>query len=128
MLSAGISSTDSIISARTFEPPLATGAKVTPQFPKTTEVTPCQHEELAIGSQASWASKWVCTSTKPGVTILPSASISFFPFSSTFPISTIRSSFTATSAVKAWEPVPSMTEPPLITKSNVTCIPLVKKS
>ena len=69
MLSAGMSSTDSIISASTVAPPFETGANVTPQFPKTTEVTPCQHDELAIGSHASWASKCVCISTNPGVTI-----------------------------------------------------------
>ena len=56
--------------------PGRTGAKVTPQLPRTTVVTPCQHEELAAGSQNSWASRWVWMSTNPGVTSRPLASIS----------------------------------------------------
>jgi hypothetical protein len=60
-----------------------TGAKVTPQFPITTEVTPCQHDEDAIGSQASCASRWVWMSTKPGVTTLLLASSSRRPRSAT---------------------------------------------
>ena len=52
------------------------GANVTPQLPSTTLVTPCQHLDVAIGSHASWASRWVWMSTKPGVTIAPAASMS----------------------------------------------------
>jgi len=32
------------------------GATPTPQFPVTTVVTPCQDEQVIIGSQATWAS------------------------------------------------------------------------
>ena len=52
-----------------------TGAKPTPQLPITTVVTPCQHVGVSSGSQVTWPSKCVCTSTKPGVTSAPSASI-----------------------------------------------------
>ena len=52
------------------------GAKVTPQLPITTDVTPCQHDERASGSQPICASRWVWRSTKPGVTSRPVASIS----------------------------------------------------
>ena len=41
----------------------------------TTLVTPCQHEQLPSGSQATCASMWVWPSIKPGATISPSASI-----------------------------------------------------
>ena len=41
----------------------------------TTEVTPCQHDDVPSGSQPNWASRWVWRSTKPGVTRRPSASI-----------------------------------------------------
>ena len=75
-----------------------TGAKVTPQLPMTTDVTPCQHDDEPIGSHANCASRCVCTSTKPGVTSRPSASISRAPRSSTAPTSTMRSPSTATSA------------------------------
>ena len=47
-----------------------TGANVTPQLPSTTLVTPCQHDDVGSGSHASWASRWVWMSTKPGVTTL----------------------------------------------------------
>src|SRR3546814_19882644 len=42
------------------------GAKVKPQLPMTTVVTPCQHHEDPKGFQCIWASRWVCTSMKPG--------------------------------------------------------------
>jgi hypothetical protein len=35
------------------------GASAKPQLLMTTEVTPCQHEQLPSGSQATWASMWV---------------------------------------------------------------------
>ena len=77
-----------------------TGAKVTPQLPSTTEVTPCQHDDEPIGSHASWASRWVWMSTKPGVTTQPSASMMRrpSPTSATAPTATTRSPSTATSA------------------------------
>ena len=48
--------------------PGRTGANVTPQLPSTTDVTPCQHDDVASGSHASCASRCVWMSTKPGVT------------------------------------------------------------
>ena len=68
MLAAGMSSTDSISSASHDSWPGRTGANVTPQLPSTTDVTPCQHDDVASGSHASCASRWVWMSTKPGVT------------------------------------------------------------
>ena len=73
---AGMSSTDSIISARYSRSSGLQGANVTPQLPITTVVTPCQHDEVPIGSHASWASRWVWMSTNPGVTMRSVASIS----------------------------------------------------
>src|SRR5437762_10168692 len=113
MLSAGMSSTDSISSASQRSSPRFTGANVTPQLPSTTDVTPCQQEDVASGSQAICASRWVCTSTKPGVTYAPSASISRLPFASTVPTSTTRSPSIATSARRGGAPVPSTNVPPL---------------
>ena len=75
MLAAGMSSTDSISPASQSSCPARTGANVTPQLPSTTDVTPCQHDDVASGSHAICASRCVCTSTKPGVTYAPSASM-----------------------------------------------------
>ena len=71
MLAAGMSSTDSISSARYARSLGRHGANVTPQLPSTTDVTPCQHDDVAIGSHAICASRCVCMSTKPGVTYAP---------------------------------------------------------
>ena len=111
-----MSSTLSIISASVERSSGRHGAKVTPQFPITTLVTPCQQLEVPIGSQASCASRWVWMSTKPGVTSRPSASISRAPVPSIPPssepmISAIRSALMPTSARVAGAPVPSMTVP-----------------
>ena len=37
-----------------------------PQLPATTVVTPWRGDGLSVGSQNAWASRWVCTSMKPG--------------------------------------------------------------
>ena len=42
------------------------GASAKPQLLITTEVTPCQHEQLPSGSHATCASMWVWPSMKPG--------------------------------------------------------------
>src|SRR5437868_4431960 len=97
-----------------------TGAKPTPQLPITIVVTPCQQLGVSIGSQVTWPSKCVCTSTKPGVTSAPSASTRSRAAPSTEPTSVITPSVIATSAVRAGAPVPSTTDPPLITRS---CMP-----
>ena len=74
------------------------GASANPQFPMTTLVTPCQHEQLPIGSQATCASMWVWPSMNPGATISPSASIVRSAAARIRPISTIRPPLTPTSA------------------------------
>ena len=68
------------------------GASAKPQLPITTEVTPCQHEQLPIGSHATCASMWVWPSMKPGETISPSASIVRAAGVVTLPISAMRPS------------------------------------
>src|SRR6266540_225144 len=45
MLAAGMSSTDSMSSARYSRSSGLHGANVTPQLPSTTDVTPCQHDD-----------------------------------------------------------------------------------
>jgi len=114
-----MSSTDSISSARYSRSPGAQGANVTPQFPITTLVTPCQQLLEAIGSHDSCASRWVWISTKPGVTTFPSASISRMPRSSIVPIAVIRSPSTATSPTVPGEPVPSDDE--TVPNDEVVC-------
>ena len=52
----GMSSTPSISSIRKSWSSDQQGAKVTPQLPKTTDVTPCQHEGLSVGSHPTCAS------------------------------------------------------------------------
>ena len=78
-----------------------TGAKPTPQLPITTVVTPCQPDGVSSGSHVTWPSKWVWTSTNPGVTRAPSASIVCRAGPSTRPTSVTMPSVTATSAVRA---------------------------
>src|SRR5262249_46783180 len=94
--------------------------KPTPQLPITTVVTPCQQLGVSIGSQVTWPSKCVCTSTKPGVTSAPSASTVVRALPSTLPTSVTTPSLIATSAVRPGAPVPSTTLPPLITRSCIT--------
>ena len=121
---AGMSSTDSIISARYARSSGRHGANVTPQFPITTVVTPCQHDGLPIGSHASCASRCVWMSTKPGVTTRPSASISSTarsPCSS--PIAEIRSPTMPTSAKTPGPPVPSTIKPSRTITSNAVIYP-----
>ena len=74
------------------------GARAKPQLPMITVVTPCQQEQLPIGSHATWASMWVWPSTKPGATIRPSASIVRSATAApTRPTSTMRPPCTPTS-------------------------------
>ena len=63
-------------------------------------------------------------STKPGVTMRPSASITWpAPVGSTSPTALTRSPSMATSANRAGAPVPSTTVPPLITTSWAMAFP-----
>ena len=66
------------------------GASANPQLPMTTVVTPCQQEQLPMGSQATCASMCVWPSMKPGATIRPSASIVRSATEATRPTSTTR--------------------------------------
>ena len=118
MASRGMSSTLSIISARKASLPRSTGAKDMPQLPIIAVVTPCHELEVMKGSQPTWASKWVCRSTKPGDTVRPVASISRLasaPVRS--PTTVMRSPSMATSARIASLPVPSRTAPPRMIRS-----------
>src|SRR3569833_1480119 len=122
----GMSSTVSIMPASSSLSVGRTGAKVTPQLPSSAVVTPCQLTGVQLGSQPICASRWVWMSTKPGVTVSPSAAISRWPFSATLPIAAILPSLTATSPVKAALPVPSTLRPPRMTKSEVMVFPLLE--
>ena len=73
------------------------GAKVTPQLPSNAVVTPCQLIGVKSGSQAI-VHLSACTSTKPGVTTKPSASIVRLAAPRSEPTSVIKPSFTAISA------------------------------
>ena len=115
----GMSSTPSINWMSHSSRPGWTGANPTPQFPRRAVVTPCQHDGVRCGSHVAWPSKCVCTSTKPGVTRSPSASIVRVAAPSTRPTSTMTPSSTATSAVRGASPVPSTTVPPRITRSCI---------
>src|SRR6266851_1127917 len=94
------------------------GARAKPQLLITTDVTPCQHEQLPSGSQAIWASMWVWPSMKPGETISPSASMVRVAAVVTLPISTIRPSLMPTSPEKRRLPEPSTIVPPRMIRSS----------
>src|SRR6185312_651807 len=61
-------------------------------------------------------------STKPGVTSLPFASISSAPLPATSPTAAMRLPVIPTSASTGARPVPSMTVPPRMTRSNSDCM------
>src|SRR3954447_5892350 len=90
-----------------------------PQLPANTDVTPCSGVGLRSGSQNACASRWVCTSMKPGVTMRPSALITLVAPSSAAPIDAIRPSTMPMSAARRLAPVPSMTKPFLINRSSI---------
>jgi tripartite-type tricarboxylate transporter receptor subunit TctC len=94
-----------------------TGAKPTPQLPIITVVTPCHDDGRQEGSQVTWPSQWVCTSTQPGVTSAPSATISRRPRPALPPTWLMRPPSTATSPAKRGAPLPSTTVPPRMTRS-----------
>ena len=52
------------------------GARLTPQFPVTTVVTPWLTLADMSGEDSSNRSSWVCASINPGAAIFPPASIS----------------------------------------------------
>ena len=95
----------------------AHGASVKPQLPMTTLVMPCQQEDVPSGSQKIWASMWVCPSTNPGATTLPSASMTSRALSRSRPMATILPAFTPTSPRYRGRPDPSTTHPFLISRS-----------
>src|SRR5438876_4356428 len=95
----------------------AHGARGKPQLPITTEVMPCQQDEVPSGSQKICASMWVWPSIKPGVTTWPSASITSRARSRMRPIVTMRPWRTPTSARYRGRPDPSTTVPFLIARS-----------
>ena len=95
------------------------GANPTPQLPIATDVTPCRLDGASSGSHVAWPSKWVCTSTKPGVTTRPSASMTSAPVVSRLgPTAVITPSAMATSAERPGAPVPSTTVPPRTTSGR----------
>ena len=117
ILSAGMPSTLSSTFAKTMWSACLTGAKLTPQLPRTNVVMPCQHVGVPSGSHINCASMCVCVSTKPGVTSLSVASITRCAASETSLTAVIRSPLMATSALKPGLPVPSITVPLRMTRS-----------
>ncbi len=96
------------------------GARVKPQLPITTLVTPCQHEQVPSGSQETWASMWVWPSMKPGDTTCPSASTSCFAEARMRPIVAMRPRMMPTSARNPGIPEPSITVPSRMIRSYCT--------
>src|SRR5260221_5473704 len=96
------------------------GASAKPQLLITTLVTPCQHEQLPSGSQATCASMCVWPSMKPGETIRPSASIVRLAAVVILPISTMRPSAMPISPEKRCLPEPSTIVPPRMTVSSAS--------
>ena len=75
------------------------GARLMPQLPVITVVTPWLAFAAMSGVASSARSSCVCTSIKPGATIMPATSISRAPaVLATSPIAAMRSPATATSA------------------------------
>ena len=95
------------------------GARLTPQFPVMTVVTPWLTLQAIPGSERTARSSWVWASMKPGETTRPLASISRSPrIASSRPTAKIRSPSTATSATRRGAPVPSTTVPPRRSSSH----------
>src|SRR5215831_10545465 len=98
------------------------GARLTPQFPVTTVVTPWLVLAPIAGVANSARSSWVCTSIKPGATILPATSISrALSAWATTPTAATRSPVMATSARRRGPPRPSITSPPRKIQSVISC-------
>src|ERR1700747_2910119 len=97
------------------------GARLTPQFPVTTVVTPWLALAAISGVANSARSSWVCTSIKPGATILPETSISRAPVGrATSPTAVTRAPVMATSPRRRGPPRPSTTSPPRRTQSVIS--------
>ena len=117
--SRGMSSTVSIMEAKNSRSCGLQGANVTPQLPISAVVTPCQLTGVMSGSQPICASRWVCVSINPGVTIWPVASMTSFASPSTWPIAAITPSLIAKSPSTGSAPVPSTKDPPRIIMSYI---------
>ena len=76
-----------------------------------------------MGSQPICASKWVCKSMNPGVTIMPAASISFFAEPSTSPNAVMMSPQMPRSAKTGSLPLPSTSRPPRMMMSYSILLP-----
>ena len=99
---------------------MGAGASEMPQFPATTVVTPWLTFGAISGEESIRRSSCVCASMKPGAAIFPAASISFLPFSLTFPMRAIFPALTAISASKRGARVPSITVALRITRSSLS--------
>ena len=93
------------------------GAIPAPQFPTISVVTPCiSLKSMLVLITAS--SSCACTSINPGATVRPVASISRAASPSIAPTAAMRPSRTATSARNASVPLPSITLPLRMWRSN----------
>src|SRR6516162_10009091 len=80
-------------------------------------VTPSEGDGDRVGSQVTCASKWVCRSMMPGISVSPPASTISDASLPTSPIAAMRPSRTATSVRIGSCPSPSTTLAPRITRS-----------
>jgi hypothetical protein len=96
-------------------------------LPTISVVTPCRIVLSAVGFASSEKSLWLCGSTKPGQTTLPDASITRVAVASSpsRPTSTIFPPSIATSPRNGGLPVPSATQPFLISTSSIAASLLV---
>ncbi len=107
----GMSSTPSMKSINRWWSSTRTGANPTPQLPEITVVTPLVADGVNSDCQVAWPSKWVCTSTNPGVTVRPFASYVITPVTASVPTYEISSLLTATFPMYGSMPEPSMMVP-----------------
>ncbi len=95
------------------------GARLMPQLPTITVVTPWLTLGAMSGAASSRRSSCVCTSMNPGATTSPRASTTRAAGSApSAPTAVMRPPLTATSAARRGPPVPSMTVPPRSRRST----------
>src|SRR6478735_1366344 len=98
-------------------PPETSGARLKPQFPITTLVTPCSNLNSSFGLFRRAASSCACTSTKPGASARPCAAISRLPLGAR-PMNAMRSPSMWTSATRGALPLPSNSNASRILRSK----------
>ena len=90
-----------------------------PQLPASAVVTPCNGDGVSAPSQNTWASKWVWTSMKPGVTSAGGVDRASGPASVHLADRDDAVALDAHIGPACRAPVPSTTVPPEITVSSI---------